>query len=103
MSAEWPQIVFGWPSALGGGALLALGVSFRRAWLAAAGALLSAGFCVYVGLNPFPFRILGPGVLLANVLAAITLRKEGRFLATVLLFPYGLLLMYFAGAVLRTW
>jgi len=99
MSAEWPQIVFGWPSALIGGVLLALGVSFRRAWLAAAGALVSAGFCIYVGLNPLPFRVLGPGVLLANVLAAVVLRKEGRLVATVLLLPYSLLLIYFAVAV----
>ena len=103
MLEELLRIIFGWPSALSGAVLLSLGVSFKRTWLTAVGAVLSAGFCAYVGLNPFPFRVLGPGVLAANGLAAVVLRKEGRLVSATLLLPYSLLLIYFAGALRHAW
>jgi hypothetical protein len=52
-------IVFGWPSALLGLALLLGGALAQRASLSIGGAVVSTGFCAYLAMNPFPFALLG--------------------------------------------
>ena len=95
----WPAVVFGWPSALGGLSLLALGIAFRQPWISALGALFSVGLCVYVSMNPLPFRIIGPLVLASNVASAVVLKKKGRLAAGVLLLPFSLFLAYMVYAI----
>ena len=93
----WPAILLGWPSALGGAALLVAGVATRKTWLAAAGVLVSSGFCYYVFLNPSPLRVLGPAAFLCNVLAAVAIHRRARHLAGGLVVPYLLLAAWILG------
>lgn len=84
----WPAVVFGWPSAFGGAIFLVLGIVLRKAWVAGIGALLSAGFCAYIGMNPLPFRLLGPLAFAANVLSAVAVWRRASLLACAFLLPF---------------
>ena len=101
MTLGWPAVLLGWPSALGGMIALALGALLRKPRLAAVGALLAAGFSVYVGLNPMPFRILGPLALLANAGSAVAVFRGRTRLALALLLPLLGIVVYLGGAVSR--
>src|SRR5262245_27428790 len=97
---SWPIVVFGWPSAILGIALLVLGIVWRHPWVSAAGALASAGFCSYVALNPFPARLFGLAALACNILSVVAVRREATWPAAVLLLPFLLIIVWLAHAVL---
>lgn len=76
----WPAIVFGWPSLILGSILVVAGVAFRRAAIAAVGALAGSGFLAYLAMNPFPARLFGLLALAGNAAAAFALsRRKTRF------------------------
>jgi len=84
----WPAIVFGWPSAFAGLVLLVLGIALRRAWLVGVGALVSAGFCAYLAMNPLPFRLLGLLAIAGNVLAVLAVHRRRLLLSCLALLPF---------------
>lgn len=101
MMQYWPAIVFGWPSALLGAALLVAAIA-RRAFAAGiAGAILATGICAYASLAPPPLRWLGIVALGGNVASALAVRRGALTYAVVGLIPYVLLLVMLAVAVLR--
>lgn len=99
---SWPALLLGWPSALGGGLLLVAGLVQRKPWLAALGALASAGFCFYLSLNPIPLRLLGPAALACNFASAVALRRPSRWLAVALVLPHFMALAQLAIAIRAT-
>lgn len=99
MPASWPALVFGWPSALGGALLLVLGVALGRAWLATFGAVLAAGFCAYLAMNPLPFRLIGLLALACNVACVFAVRRQAPWTARALLLPFLVVLAYLAHAM----
>lgn len=88
MLEHWPAFVFGWPSAFGGAALLVLGLITRRSWFAGAGAIVSAGFCLYLAMNPFPSRVLGLVALAGNVSCPFAIRRGRLLRAALLVLPF---------------
>jgi hypothetical protein len=87
MDSLW-VILFGWHSTLNGIVLLALGITLRNVWITSAGCALAAWLCIYVAMNPMPFRAIGLIALLCNIASAIAVARNNRFIATLLLFPY---------------
>jgi len=84
----WPAVAFGWPSGFGGAIFLLAGIALRNARVAAVGALLSAGFCAYIGMNPFTFRLMGPIALASNILSVVAVRHRATLSACALLLPF---------------
>jgi len=84
----WPAIVLGWPSALVGGALLVAGGLSGKSWLAGLGALISVGFCLYVSMNPMPFRFSGIVALACNAGFAFAVRRGTHPAAFLWLVPF---------------
>lgn len=97
----WPMIIFGWPSAILGGILLLVGIFRRNAMLSIAGAVVAAGFCLYISLNPAPFRWLGLVAVTGNFMSAIAVRRNATVLATLSIIPFFLVAVYLAYAVLN--
>ena len=95
----WPAVVFGWPSAFGGAILLIAGIVLRNVWVAALGALLSAGFCVYIGMNPFPFRLMGPIAFASSVLSVVAVQRRATLSACAFLLPFLAISGYLAYAI----
>lgn len=96
----WSAIVFGWPSALCGIALLILGIAWRNAWVAWVGAAVSAGFCAYVAMNPPPFRVIGLVALACNGLCAVAVARRAVLPAVALLLPFvlAICLLFYASS-----
>lgn len=97
----WPMIIFGWPSAVLGGILLVAGIVRRSTKFSIAGAVVSAGFCVYISMNPAPFRWLGLLALSANFLSAFAVRKHAYAFAAISTMPFFLISLFLAYAVLN--
>lgn len=95
-------VVYGWPSALSGLALLALGPVLRRAWLSAIGAVLSAGFCAYMLMSPPPVRWLGAIALIGNFSSVAAVHQKKHAVAYLLLVPFFLQVARTAYLVTRT-
>ena len=95
----WLMVVFGWPSAVLGGVLLIAGVLRQNTKLSIVGALVSTGFCIYVSLNPAPFRWLGLLAVSGNFLSAFAVRKHSYALAAISVIPFFLVALYLAVAV----
>ena len=96
----WPAIIFGWPGAILGGALLASGIVFRKFGLSIAGAVIATGFCAYAILIPPPFRWFGVLALTGNYLSAVAIRGQAVVWAAALLIPFAVLAVVLAFAVL---
>ena len=97
----WPMVVFGWPSAILGGTLLIVGVIRRSVKLAVIGAIVSAGFCVYISLNPAPFRWLGLLAISGNFLGPVMVRRNAHALAGISITPFVLVTLFLAYAVIN--
>jgi len=97
----WPAIVFGWPAATIGGFLLVFGIIRQKAWLCVAGAILAAGFCMYVALNPPPARWIGLFALAGHLLCAFAVRRRATKLAAVSLTPFVTMFFVLAFLVLN--
>jgi hypothetical protein len=97
----WPMVVFGWPGAIVGGALLVAGVVLRRTGFSITGVLVSAGFCAYVTMNPAPLRWLGLPAIVGNLLSAVAVQKKAHMLAAVSMTPFFALAIWLAYAVLN--
>lgn len=95
----WPAIVFGWPSAFIGLALLVVGIVVRKTWVVGLGALVAAGFCVYLAMNPMPFRLLGLFAIASNGCAAIAVQRRRLLLASTCLLPFLAVSAYLVVAV----
>jgi hypothetical protein len=95
------MFVFGWPSAVLGGILLITGIARRKTKLCVIGAAVSAGFCLYISLNPAPFRWLGLLAVSGNFLSAVAVRKQSYALAAVSIIPFLLVVAFLACAVLN--
>ncbi len=93
-------ILLGWPSALGGAALLLAGIARRSSWLAALGAGVSAGFCYYLSLHPLPFGLLGLLAAGGNILSVVAVHRKRQAAALALLAPFLLVTAYLALVVL---
>ncbi len=81
-------IVFGWPSAVVGAAVLVAGVVSRKRWLTALGALAASGFCLFVASYPPPARWLGLAAFAANWLAVLAVSRQAVAWAGVALVPH---------------
>ena len=82
-------LFFGWPGAILGLVLLLAGIVTRISALAICGAVVAAGFCLYLSMNPFPFRLVGLIALTCNVASAATVvRKAPRLASFALLLPF---------------
>lgn len=81
-------IVFGWPSALVGVAILAAGVASRKPWLTAVGALAASGFCLFVASYPPPARWLGLAAFVANWLAVVAISRRAVAWASTAVVPH---------------
>lgn len=95
------MIVFGWPSAALGAILLITGVVRRNAVWNVAGTAVSAGFLLYVSLNPSPFRWFGILAIGGNLLSALAVRKQAYALAGISIVPFFLVSLILAYAVLN--
>jgi hypothetical protein len=96
----WPAIVFGWPAATIGGFLLVFGIIRQKAWLCVAGAILAAGFCTYMALNPPPARWIGLFALAGNFVCAVAVRRRAIKLAAFSLTPCATMFFILAFVVL---
>jgi hypothetical protein len=94
MLEYWPAVVLGWPSAICGLILLIWGAASRNAWLSAAGALVSLGFCCYMAMNPFPFSLWALFAVAFNVASVVAARLRARVLSLGLTLPFVLLSAY---------
>lgn len=93
--------VFGWPAAIGSGALSFIGITSAKPRLALAGVLLGTPFLVYLAATP-RFQIIAPITLLLYVASAILLKKtEKRVVAGLLAAPFAVLLVWVAWLVAR--
>ena len=82
-------VAFGWPAAILGLALLVAGIATRIPALAICGAVVAAGFCLYLSMNPFPFRLVGLLALAGNAASAATVvRRAPRVASLALLLPF---------------
>jgi hypothetical protein len=81
-------IVFGWPSAVFGAAVLLGGVVSRKRWLTALGALAASGFCLFVASYPPPARWLGLVAFAANWLAVLAVSRQAVTWAGAALVPH---------------
>ncbi len=95
------SIILGWPSALLGTFLLVAGVASRKIALAILGLLVSAGFLVYVAMNPLPFGGLGLAGLAGNAAAIFSLHRRRQLLAALFLIPHITVLFVLSVAVLQ--
>ena len=93
-------IVLGWPGAIVGTGLIAAGIFLRKSQLSFLGAVIAAGFCLYIAMNPAPFSWLGLLALLCNFLSAVAVRRQATAAATALAIPFLALAIYLAYAVL---
>jgi hypothetical protein len=93
-------IVLGWPGAIVGTVLIAAGIFLRKPQLSFLGAVIAAGFCLYIAMNPAPFSWLGLLALLCNFLSAVAVRRQATAAATTLAVPFLALEIYLAYAVL---
>jgi hypothetical protein len=93
-------VFFGWPAAIVGSILIITGISLGKHHLCFLGAVVSAGFCVYISMNPMPFRVLGLLALLSNFACALAVQRSARRLASVLTLPYLVVGGYLAYAVI---
>jgi len=93
------SIVFGWPSALLALLLLISGVAAQRITIAWLGVALSAGFLVYLTLNPLPFAFLGLAALGGNIAALVSLHRKRQKVAGAFLVPYIAVLLILSVAV----
>lgn len=92
-------VVFGWPSALAGGALLAAGIATRKPWLGAAGAFVASGFCAFVSMHPAPLRWFGIVALACNWFSVTAISRGRIGWAIASLVPFALLATLLARAV----
>ena len=99
MFESWLAVFLGWPSAFGGAVFLFLGIIFKRPSVAALGAVLSAGFCLYLAMNPLPFRLLGLLALACNIASVFAIRRRNRLVALGLLLPFLLVSTYLVYAI----
>lgn len=98
---QWIAIIlFGWPAAIAGTVLIAAGIWRQKARMALVGAFLAAGFCLYVAINPAPFRQVGLVALVSNFLSAYAVRRRTTETAVVFALPFLALELYLAWAVL---
>jgi len=93
-------IIFGWPGAIVGTVLMATGIVLSKPGLSFSGAVIATGFCLYIAMNPPPFRWIGLLALLCNFLSAVAVRRQATAAATTLVIPFLLMESYLAYAVL---
>lgn len=60
---------------------------------------MSAGFCLYLAMNPFPFRLLGLLALAGNIASVVALQRRTRLLALGLVLPFLLVSTYLVYAI----
>jgi len=92
-------IVFGWPSAFAGSALLVTGVVTKRPWVGAAGAFVASGFCAYVAMHPPPLRWFGIVAMTCNWLGVTAMARGRGGWAVAALMPFALLVALLGRAV----
>ncbi|MBT8445576.1 MAG: hypothetical protein HKO62_00915 [Gammaproteobacteria bacterium] len=93
-------VVFGWPAALLGVFLVAVGLGTRRAGLVLAGGISALGFCAYIAMNPTPARWLGLAAIAGNLLSALALRRRRPAIAAIAALPYLVLIVHMARIVI---
>jgi hypothetical protein len=82
-------LFLGWPSAILGFAFLVAGIVNRMPAFALTGAVIAGGFCLYLAMNPLPFRLVGLLALLCNGASAVTVvRKAPRLVSFALMLPF---------------
>ena len=60
---------------------------------------LSAGFCLYIAMNPLPFRLFGPLALAGNIASVFAIQRRTRLLALGLVLPFLLVSTYLVYAI----
>ncbi|MGI9263489.1 MAG: hypothetical protein ACR2QU_01085 [Gammaproteobacteria bacterium] len=93
-------IVLGWPGAILGTLLIAAGIFLKKSQLSFLGAVIAAGFCLYIAMNPAPFSWIGLLALLCNFLSAVAVWRQATAVAAALAIPFIALEIYLAYAVL---
>ncbi|MFN7941617.1 MAG: hypothetical protein U0X73_08440 [Thermoanaerobaculia bacterium] len=95
----WPILVFGWPSAIAGFVLLAVGSAARKSWLSGLGAAVSTGFCFYLAMNPAPAGVLGLLAIGGNACAVLAAHRRRSLLAAICLIPFLVASSYLVAAI----
>lgn len=93
-------LVFGWPAAILGAALLAGGIVFGRPALSVAGALATTGFCTYLMLTPTSLKWWVAVAVLCNYGSAVFVWRRSLRWAALLLLPYIWITVVVANAIL---
>lgn len=98
---QWIAIILlGWPAAIAGSVLIASGILRHSARMTLAGAILAAGFILYIAINPPPFRQMGLVALVGNFLCAYAVKRRTMGTAVFFALPFLVLEVYLAWAVL---